>query len=75
MINRNGDIEGRFVVDQLNVQESWRLFRILAEFVDGFEEMAKTFPGIAIFGSARVKPEDSYYQLAETIAQGLAKEG
>ncbi|RUM92208.1 MAG: TIGR00730 family Rossman fold protein [Thermodesulfatator sp.] len=75
MIHGNGDIEGRFVVDQLNVQESWRLFRILAEFVDGFEEMAKTYPGIAIFGSARIKPDDTYYQLAETISRGLSREG
>ncbi len=73
--NNNRNLEGRFVVDQLNVQESWRLFRIMAEFVDGFEEMVKTYPGVAIFGSARVQPDDTYYQLSETIAQGLAREG
>lgn len=75
MIKKDGDMEGRFVVDQLNARESWRLFRIMAEFVDGFEEMAKTYPGIAIFGSARVGPDDIYYQLSETIAQRLAEEG
>ncbi len=75
MIEKNGDMEGRFVVDQLSAQESWRLFRIMAEFVDGFEEMAKTYPGIAIFGSARVGPDDTYYQLSETIANRLAEEG
>ncbi len=65
----------RYVIDQLDQKESWRLFRILAEFVDGFEEMVKTYPGVAVFGSARVKPEDSYYQWAETIARGLANAG
>ncbi len=69
------EIDARYVIDQLNQKECWRLFRIISEFVDGFEEMAKTYPGVAVFGSARVRPEDSYYQWAETIAHGLAKAG
>ena len=40
----------------------WRVFRIMAEFVEGFETMASIKPSIAIFGSARTKPEDKYYK-------------
>lgn len=45
-------------------RESWRLFRILAEFVDGFEVMADICPAVSVFGSARTKPDDPYYQQA-----------
>jgi len=65
----------RYVLDELSAQESWRLFRIMAEFVDGFEALCKIYPAVAIFGSARTQPEDSHYQLAENIAMGVAKAG
>ena len=66
---------GRYVLNELNVYESWRLFRIMAEFVDGFEALSPIYPAVSIFGSARLSPENSYYQIAETIAHGLAKAG
>ncbi len=66
---------GRYVLNELNVYESWRLFRIMAEFVDGFEALSPIYPAVAIFGSARLSPENSYYQIAETIGHGLAKAG
>ena len=49
-------------------RESWRLFRILSEFVDGFEEMAAVGPAVSVFGSARTKPEEDYYQQAVRAA-------
>jgi uncharacterized protein (TIGR00730 family) len=55
--------------------ESWRIFRIMAEFVEGFEVMAPIQKGVSIFGSARTKPDDKYYQEAEKTAQLLAKAG
>src|SRR5437867_1357324 len=52
-----------------------RIFRIMAEFVDSFETMTQVGPAVAIFGSARIKPSDPYYRTAESLAQGLAKQG
>ncbi|MEO7311012.1 MAG: TIGR00730 family Rossman fold protein [Chitinophagaceae bacterium] len=54
---------------------SWMIFKIMAEFVDGFEALAKIGPCISIFGSARTKPGHPYYELAVEIARELAEEG
>jgi uncharacterized protein (TIGR00730 family) len=54
---------------------SWQIFKIMAEFVDGFETLAKLGPCISIFGSARTKPGEEYYELSTEIAQRLAEEG
>jgi uncharacterized protein (TIGR00730 family) len=53
--------------------DPWRMFRIMAEFVEGFEEMAKICPAVSIFGSARTSPESKYYQWAEECAGLLAE--
>ena len=55
--------------------ESWRLFRIMGEFVEGVEEMHDVGPAVSIFGSARMKPEDPYYQKTVEIAGMLAENG
>jgi len=54
---------------------SWQIFKIMAEFVDGFETLNKIGPCITIFGSARTKPGNKYYELTVEIAQRLAEEG
>ncbi len=54
---------------------SWQIFKIMAEFVQGFETLAKLGPCISIFGSARTKPGTKYYELAVEIAKRLAEEG
>jgi uncharacterized protein (TIGR00730 family) len=56
-------------------EETWRIFRIMAEFVDGFEVLSSVGPAISIFGSSRIKPSHKYYKLAEDTAFLLAKEG
>jgi len=56
-------------------QDSWRIFRIMAEFVEGFETMARVGGAVTIFGSARTKPADRYYKAAEQTAALLAKDG
>src|SRR3954462_8404251 len=56
-------------------QSSWQIFKIMAEFVDGFETLAKIGPCISIFGSARTQPGHKYYELAMEIARRLAAEG
>jgi uncharacterized protein (TIGR00730 family) len=54
---------------------SWQIFKIMAEFVDGFEALSRIGPCISIFGSARTQPEHPYYQLTVEIAKQLAQEG
>src|SRR6056297_628416 len=56
-------------------EEPWRIFRIMAEFVEGFEEMASIGPAVTIFGSAREEPSSEYYKLAEATAYEIAKSG
>ncbi len=56
-------------------QESWRVFQIMAEFVEGFEQLANITPSVSIFGSARFSPEHQYYHLAEQIAYQLSEAG
>ncbi len=60
---------------QMDNQESWRIFRIMAEFVEGFEVMASVGPAVSLFGSARTRPTDPYYHAAEQTARLLAKAG
>ncbi len=54
-------------------EDPWRIFRIMAEFVDSFQTMSQVGPAVTIFGSARTPLEDQYYHAAMAIAQGLAK--
>ncbi len=56
-------------------EEPWRIFRIMAEFVEAFETMSKQGPLITIFGSARTPPEDKYYKDAEKLARLLVEHG
>jgi len=68
-------MEKQYLVDDLSATESWRIFRIMAEFIEGFEVLGKIPPAVAIFGSARSHPEDPDYQKAERTAAKLAKQG
>jgi len=54
---------------------SWQIFKIMAEFVDGFEALSKLGPCISIFGSARTQPSDPFYELSVNIAKRLSEEG
>jgi uncharacterized protein (TIGR00730 family) len=54
-------------------EDPWRIFRIMAEFVDSFEALSQLGPGVTIFGSARMSPKDPCYQAAIELAKGLAK--
>lgn len=55
--------------------DSWKLFRIMSEFVEGFETMSHLGPSISLFGSARLKSQHPYYQMAVEVTQKLAKKG
>jgi uncharacterized protein (TIGR00730 family) len=54
-------------------EDPWRIFRIMAEFVDSFQTLSQVGPAVTIFGSARTQPGDKYYQAAQDIGKGLAK--
>lgn len=55
--------------------DAWKIFRILAEFVEGFETMTNLGPSVTIFGSARVAPTHPYYQIGKELANKIAKQG
>lgn len=67
--------EKQYVIDAMTVHDSWRLFKILGEFVDGFETLGDLYPAVSIFGSARVKPGDATYEKTYQIALKLAQHG
>jgi len=67
--------EKQYVVDSLSMQESWRVFRIMSEFVDSIETLSNVHNAVSIFGSARVKPDDAYYKKAEILARLLVQNG
>ncbi len=56
-------------------RESWKVFQIMAEFVEGFEKLSGCTPSVSMFGSARFKSGHSYYKLSEEIAQKLSNAG
>ena len=62
-------------IHDFTTEDPWRIFRIMAEFVEGFDELSKIGLAITIFGSSNSKPEDKYYKLAEETAEFLSKNG
>ena len=65
--------EDQYVVDALSVNESWRVFRIMSEIVEGIETLGSLPQCVSIFGSARPKPDDAMYKATEDIARLLVK--
>jgi uncharacterized protein (TIGR00730 family) len=77
MSEKNGALEPQKLRHwaKLSGENSWTMFKVVAEFVEGFERMNKIGPCISIFGSARTKPEEKYYKMAVQLAFRLSKEG
>ena len=61
--------------NEIQTADSWQVFKVMAEFVNAFEKLAKIGPCVSIFGSARTRDDNAYYKLAEDIAFRLTKEG
>ena len=61
--------------NEIKINDSWAIFKIMGEFVNGFERMSSIGPCVTIFGSARTKPDDKYYKLAVSIAQKITQHG
>jgi len=67
--------EKQYLVDDLTLNDSWRMFHIMAEFVEGFETLPEVYPAVTIFGSARAKPQSKNYKITVTVARLLAENG
>lgn len=66
-------MEKQFLIDEFKIEESWRLLKIVGEFVDGIETLHNIGPAVSIFGSARLKPDHPVYKNAERIASLFAE--
>jgi uncharacterized protein (TIGR00730 family) len=61
--------------NEIKTNDSWAIFKIMGEFVNGYEKLSKIGPCVSIFGSARTKPDNPYYLLAEKIAKRIVESG
>ncbi|PIE36585.1 MAG: TIGR00730 family Rossman fold protein, partial [Gammaproteobacteria bacterium] len=61
--------------DRALVRDSWKVFQIMSEFVEGFQQMADVSPSVSIFGSARFKPDHKYYKVSEELSRLLSDSG
>jgi len=61
--------------NEVKTNDSWAIFKIMGEFVNGYEKLSRIGPCVSIYGSARTKPDNKYYKLAENIAQKLTENG
>jgi uncharacterized protein (TIGR00730 family) len=61
--------------NEVKTNDSWAIFKIMSEFVDGYEKLSRIGPCVSVFGSARTKPDDKYYKLAENISYKLTQNG
>ncbi len=68
-------INGKYPIDDFKTGESWRLFKIMGEFVEGIDALHNLGPAVSIFGSARMNAEHQYYQKAENLAALFAQKG
>ncbi len=68
-------MEKQYLIDSLSKGEAWRIFRIMAEFVESIEILSSIDNAVSIFGSARIKPEDKYYRIAEELSRLLVENG
>lgn len=65
--------EYRYILDELRLGDTWRLFRILAEFTNGYEKMSAYENSVTVFGSARAKPSSRWYRTARDLGRHLAR--
>lgn len=73
---RTTDMQHQYWLDYFNAGDSWRLFRIMSEFVEGFDTLSGIKgPAVSFFGSARTEPDDPYYELTVKIAAELVNQG
>lgn len=73
---KNGNnVINQYLIDEFKVGDTWRMFKILSEFVEGFESLSKVEPAVSIFGSARAKEDHKDYKKARQLGKMLAENG
>ena len=72
-MKKNYGRHGQYLIDDFKLEECWRMFKIMSEFVDGFEHLADVGPAVSVFGSARTAPEHDNYRQALSLGNLLAK--
>jgi uncharacterized protein (TIGR00730 family) len=72
---KNGNGTNPYLANEFKEQDTWRMFRIMSEFVEGFENLRGIRPAVTLFGSARAQQSSEDYHLARDIAYGLSKKG
>jgi len=65
----------KYIINELRKEEAWRMFRIMGEFIEGFDALAGLTPAVTVYGSARVLPDDPLFKLAEDLGRRLALAG
>ena len=65
--------EAQFLIDEFKVGDTWRIFKIISEFVEGFEKLSNVGPAISIFGSSRSSEGEPYYEKAKELGGRMAK--
>ncbi len=65
----------QYVIDDLSAKESWRIFRIISEFVDGIEHLQEIYPAVSVFGSASITETDPVYEMGRKVGRLLAENG
>jgi len=68
-------LEKQYIVDDLTLNDSWRMFQIMAEFVKGFEVMPEAYPAVSIFGSSKTKPQSTVYKDTVKMSRLLVENG
>ena len=74
-LEENNANQSRYEINKLEKQDSWRMFRIIGEFVDGFDALPDYLPAVTVYGSARIGEESPYYEMSRKLGQALVKEG
>jgi uncharacterized protein (TIGR00730 family) len=67
--------EDSYIINELRKEESWRMFRIMGEFIEGFDTLAGLEPAVTVYGSARVTPDDPLFKMGEDLGRRLALAG
>ncbi len=67
--------ERQYLLDDFSIQESWRIFRIISEFVDGIESLSDVYPAVSVFGSSMLAEADPVYEMGRTVGRLLAESG
>jgi uncharacterized protein (TIGR00730 family) len=67
--------QDRYIINELRKEEAWRMFRIMSEFIEGFDTLAGLTPAVTVYGSARILPDDPLFKMAESLGRRLAQAG